>query len=82
MSTLLILLLIFRYKVTALTLVPSIVYQLVNSPKAKKADLSSLSVVNTGAAYLPDQLAVKLKAIGPQSVIMTEGVYKESDSRV
>lgn len=58
---------------TTLTLIPSIAHQLVNTPKAKKADLSSLMWVSSGAAYLPDHLATKLKALGPQNLNMTEG---------
>ena len=55
-----------------MNLIPSIIHQLVNTPKAKNADLSSLVSVNCGAAYLPDQLARRLTRL-VSNVTMTEG---------
>lgn len=38
-------------------LVPSMIHQLVHSGLLEKADLSSLMIVNSGAAYLPPKVA-------------------------
>ncbi|EIM81740.1 acetyl-CoA synthetase-like protein [Stereum hirsutum FP-91666 SS1] len=45
-----------RYKVTALAMVPSIVHQLVHHPKIRQTDLSSLTYLGGGAAYLSWEL--------------------------
>lgn len=62
-----------RYRISHLSLIPSVVHQLVNTPKTKKVDLSSLAFVSSGAAYLPDHLASKLVRMAPAGVNMTEG---------
>ncbi|KAJ7738346.1 hypothetical protein B0H16DRAFT_1570530 [Mycena metata] len=49
-----------KYRATHLTLVPSLVHQLVISPDTKKADLSSVLAVGSGAAYLPPELANRM----------------------
>ena len=52
-----------RYKITSITMVPSIIHQFVHSPKAAKADLSSVYLIGCGAAYLAPDLAEKLKSM-------------------
>lgn len=63
-----------RYKITTLNLIPSLVHQLVNSPKTKNVDFSSLIWISSGAAYLPDHLARKITQLAPK-VNMTEGAF-------
>lgn len=62
-----------RYSITHLCLIPSLVQRLINSPKAKEADLSSLAFVSCGGAYLPDSLATELINMGPKNMEMLEG---------
>lgn len=62
-----------RYRITTLLLVPSIVHQLVNSPKAKKADLSSVVFIASGAAYLPDSLSKRMIRMAPNVGTSTVG---------
>jgi non-ribosomal peptide synthetase component E (peptide arylation enzyme) len=63
----------YRYSVTHLCLVPSLVQQLASSENAKKANLSSLAFVSCGGAYLPDSLATKLISMGPANMEILEG---------
>ncbi|KZP23323.1 acetyl-CoA synthetase-like protein [Athelia psychrophila] len=66
--------LIPKYKITILNLIPSIVHQIVHSPLAASADLSSLRSVSSGAAYLPAELGERIHALaGGGKVSMTEG---------
>ena len=60
-----------RYRITALFLIPSVVHQLVNSPKMKKADLSSVLFIGSGAAYLPDSLARQMSRMAPNLAFNT-----------
>jgi hypothetical protein len=53
------------------------VHQLVNSHKAKMADLSSLESAGSSAAYLPDSLKTELLNIVPK-IEMGEGDYAPS----
>lgn len=48
-----------KYKVNALTLIPSIIHTMLHSPlfKSPTLDLSSVTAVGSGAAYLPPSLA-------------------------
>jgi len=64
--------LIPKYQIVHLCLIPSLVHQLVNSRKAKMANLSSLKSVSCGAAYLPDSLKSELLHMGPQNIEMME----------
>ncbi|CEL62477.1 hypothetical protein RSOLAG1IB_04833 [Rhizoctonia solani AG-1 IB] len=52
---------ITKYRVTSIALVPSLVFQLLSHPKlrSKEVDLSSLSGIGTGAAYLPPEAEKK-----------------------
>ena len=50
-----------RYKVNFFAAVPSIIHQIANSPKAAKADFSSVMYVGSGAAYLAPDVAEKFR---------------------
>lgn len=65
--------LIPKYKITTLTLIPSVVHQIVNYPGIHKADLSSIRAMNNGAAYLSPELANKLTRLVSQETIFSEG---------
>ncbi|KAJ7621905.1 hypothetical protein DFH06DRAFT_1009543 [Mycena polygramma] len=52
-----------KYRATHLTLVPSMVHQVVTHPDIKNTDLSSVAFVNSGAAYLPPELLARLGGI-------------------
>ncbi|TDL16556.1 acetyl-CoA synthetase-like protein [Rickenella mellea] len=62
-----------QYKITHLALVPSLIHQLVNSPKTEKADLSSLQFAGSGAAYLPPELSKKMSKFLKGSPEIPEG---------
>ncbi|KAF8523326.1 hypothetical protein BU17DRAFT_74985 [Hysterangium stoloniferum] len=49
-----------KYRINFLALIPSVVHQLVYSPKLAEADLSSVVTIGCGAAYLPPLLAKRL----------------------
>ncbi|KAJ7878869.1 hypothetical protein B0H14DRAFT_2711162 [Mycena olivaceomarginata] len=51
---------ISRYRPRNLTLVPSLVHQLLTHPDIKTTDFSSVVTVASGAAYLPPELAAQL----------------------
>ncbi|QRV77609.1 AMP binding enzyme [Ceratobasidium sp. AG-Ba] len=53
---------ISKYRVSAMALVPSLVFQLLAHPKfkSKEADFSSLQGLGTGAAYLPPAITSEL----------------------
>ncbi|KAF9013097.1 hypothetical protein BDQ17DRAFT_1419276 [Cyathus striatus] len=71
--------LIPKYRISVLTLIPSVIVQLVNHPKTRQTDLSSLGQVVCGAAYLPRELANKLASFLPAGVSVREG-YGLSES--
>lgn len=54
-------------------MIPSLIHQLVNHPKIHQADLSSVVHMNSGAAYLPPELAAKMASLGPKNLLFTEG---------
>lgn len=58
---------------SSLTLIPSVIHQLVNHPKIKEADFSSVSNVLTGAAYMPPELGVKFMKFVPGEARLSEG---------
>ncbi|KAK7050947.1 hypothetical protein VNI00_005059 [Paramarasmius palmivorus] len=62
-----------KYHISNLSLVPSAIHQLVNSPKLKQTDLSSVNAMFSGAAYLPPELASKLVSATRKGTSMTEG---------
>lgn len=66
-------LLLTRHRITHLYVVPSMVHQLVNSRQTKQVDLSSLVLINSGAAHLPLYLASKLLRMGPTNMEMLQG---------
>ncbi|KAF8074103.1 hypothetical protein FPV67DRAFT_787638 [Lyophyllum atratum] len=70
-----------KYHVTSLSLIPSVVHQLVNHPGIEKADLSSVQSMGSGAAYLPQELATKIQSLVPQTATFTEG-YGMSEATI
>ncbi|KAF9013094.1 hypothetical protein BDQ17DRAFT_1342723 [Cyathus striatus] len=50
------------YRVSTLLLIPSVVVQLVNHPKIRQTDMSSVDMAGCGAAYLPTELGEKLSS--------------------
>ena len=61
-----------RYKITHIFLIPSLVHQLISTPKTKKTDLSSLVWAFSGAAYLPDHLAKGFTRLISEKMTMSE----------
>ena len=57
-----------------LTLIPSVVHQLVNHPDFRKVDLSSVQNISSGAAYLPPDLALKMISIVPEGCVLAQGL--------
>ena len=72
---------ISKYKVSSLTLIPSVVHQMVNHPGIEKADLSSVQSVGSGAAYMPPELADKMAALIPKDAVFGEG-YGMSEATI
>jgi hypothetical protein len=64
----------FRYRITHVGLIPSIVHQIVNHPNAKDADLSSLEFVICAAAYLPPQLSAQFSRMVRKEIVLNESV--------
>jgi acyl-CoA synthetase (AMP-forming)/AMP-acid ligase II len=54
-------------------MVPSMAHQLATSPKLVRLDLSSLTSMNSGAAYLPPELRQRLSARAKNVVHFGEG---------
>jgi len=63
----------FRYKVTTLTLIPSVVHQMVNHPGIEKADFRSVLVMFSGAAHLPPELGEKISSFMPSKSVFNDG---------
>lgn len=63
----------FRYSITILALIPSIVHQLVHHPKFTKTDWSKITSMGSGAAYLPPKLSAQLMKVMPKGVDFGEG---------
>ena len=66
----------FRYKVSMLTLVPSIIHQIVKHPKSKHVDWSSVISATSGAAYLPPELAEKMASLVPKDSNFSDGASR------
>jgi acyl-CoA synthetase (AMP-forming)/AMP-acid ligase II len=62
-----------KYKVSTLMLVPSIVHQIVEHPKSKHVDWSSVISAKSGAAYLSPELAEKMATLVPKDSSLSEG---------
>ncbi|EPQ54625.1 acetyl-CoA synthetase-like protein [Gloeophyllum trabeum ATCC 11539] len=62
-----------KYKITFISLVPSVVQPFLDAQKRLKSDLSSLVSFGSGAAYLPPRLAEELARIGPNTTGVAEG---------
>ncbi|KAJ7094701.1 hypothetical protein B0H15DRAFT_775750 [Mycena belliarum] len=64
---------IAKYGATHLTLIPSMVHQLVTHPDIKKTNLSSVTNVASGAAYLPPELAARMGRLLPAGSNLSQG---------
>jgi len=62
-----------RWKVTMVPLVPSMIFQLVNSPEWEKADTSSIETATSGAAFLPPELFAKFQSKVKSTMIQGYG---------
>ncbi|KAJ7490693.1 hypothetical protein FB451DRAFT_1389459 [Mycena latifolia] len=62
-----------QYKATHLSLIPSAVHQLVNHPDIKTTNLSSVLNINSGAAYLPPELAKRMARFLSTTSELTQG---------
>lgn len=62
-----------KYHITTVSLVPSLVHQLVHHSRFKIADLSSIQGIGCGAAHLPPQLTDQLRARFPAMNRVSEG---------
>ncbi|KAJ3484238.1 hypothetical protein NLI96_g5758 [Meripilus lineatus] len=62
-----------RYKINMFAVVPSVLHKLVHSDALEKTDLSSITNVLCGAAYLQPQLADKLKQYLKKTPQISEG---------
>lgn len=62
-----------KYRITTMSLVPSLVHQLVHHPRFKTTDMSSVQSIGSGAAHLPPQLADELCVRFPDMGSIAEG---------
>ncbi|KAG1758293.1 hypothetical protein EDD22DRAFT_972261 [Suillus occidentalis] len=62
-----------KYRITMISLVPSLVHQLVHHPRFKTTDMSTVQNIGSGAAHLPPQLADKLRVPFSDMFSITEG---------
>lgn len=69
-----------RFKINMFAVVPSVLHNLVYSGALDKTDLSSITNVLCGAAYLQPQLAEKLKQYLKKSPQISEGAEYIVDS--
>ena len=59
-------------------LVPSLVHQIVNHRDVHRYDLSSITTVGCGAAYLPPELGDKLLRLTPATLQIGEGAPRRA----
>ena len=64
-----------RYKIISVTLVPSLLHQIVNYPGIDKIDFSSVQAVACAAAHLSPGLAAKFMGLVPKEATFTEGTW-------
>ncbi|VDC07171.1 unnamed protein product [Peniophora sp. CBMAI 1063] len=64
---------IHKYKITSLSMVPSMAHQLATHAKLRKVNLDGILSINTGAAYLPPELRSKLAHRAKNVISLTEG---------
>jgi acyl-CoA synthetase (AMP-forming)/AMP-acid ligase II len=62
-----------KYRITTISLVPSLIHQLVHHPRFKTTDMSSVQTIGSGAAHLPPQLANELCVRFPDMDSIAEG---------
>jgi acyl-CoA synthetase (AMP-forming)/AMP-acid ligase II len=63
----------YRYQITSLGLVPSLVHQIVNFPGIESVDFSSIGTVTSGAAHLPQDLKAQMQTLIPRKARFIEG---------
>lgn len=56
-----------------MSIVPSMIHQILTHPQVDKVDFSSVLSIITGAAYLPREFLVKFVSLCPKEVHFTEG---------
>lgn len=64
---------IHRYRISHLSLIPSVVYQVLNHPNIEKCDLSAVVSTTCGAAHLPPSMNEKLAGYLPSGTSVSEG---------
>ncbi|KAF5376186.1 hypothetical protein D9757_009302 [Collybiopsis confluens] len=62
-----------QYQVTGVSLIPSVVYQILSHPGLKPDDLKSILATGSGAAYLPPAFAEKFSALISKDAIFLSG---------
>lgn len=62
-----------RYKITTMSIIPSMIHQISTHPQVDKVDFSSILSFTTGAAYLPREFLVNFVSLCPKEVHFTEG---------
>jgi hypothetical protein len=69
--------LVAQHRITALALVPDAILQVVAAHRAQRnpTDLSSITAVGSGAAYLSEEVRKELVKIVPQSTFVSQGTY-------
>ncbi|KIK66686.1 hypothetical protein GYMLUDRAFT_157107 [Collybiopsis luxurians FD-317 M1] len=62
-----------QYQITHMSLIPSIVYQLLNHPGLKPDDLKTIQMTSSGAAYLPPAFAEKYATLISKDAVFLRG---------
>ena len=68
-----------RYRLEMLALAPSMLHQLLNSPRLATADISSVKNIGCGGAYLPPALSRQVRTLLKSKTPMTEGTVEYFD---
>jgi acyl-CoA synthetase (AMP-forming)/AMP-acid ligase II len=64
---------ISKYRVSHLSLIPSVVHQIVNYPNVEQYDFSAVVFAGCGAAHLPAELSARMQKLLPTGLTVTEG---------
>ncbi|EKM79646.1 hypothetical protein AGABI1DRAFT_128792 [Agaricus bisporus var. burnettii JB137-S8] len=70
-----------KYKISMISMVPSMYHQIVNHPDFLKTDLSTITISHSGAAHLPQEIATKFRNQTPNIVFFSDG-YGMSETTV
>jgi hypothetical protein len=70
--------LVAQHRITALALVPDAILQMVAAHRAQRnpTDLSSITAVGSGAAYLSEEVRKELVKIVPHSTFVSQGTCR------